>query len=143
MGSAQAKGVGSKSRISWVPPARCWSEPALPHQQHDARSTLARDELKASALNVALGLKKFVSVCYSDGPKIMKFGSGSPHLLGCLGNGGGWVWLAVGAVGRGAASEAQGWELLARCLGPFWSYRCAPEAHRVWGAASDQPKLQK
>lgn len=33
MGSAQAKGVGSKSRISWAPPARCWSEPALPPQQ--------------------------------------------------------------------------------------------------------------
>lgn len=39
----------------------------------------------------------------------------------------------MGAVGRGAASKAQGWELLARCLGPFWCYRCAPEAHRVWG----------
>lgn len=62
---------------------------------HSAWSTLAGAELKASALNVALGLKKFVSVQYSDGPKIMKFGSGSPHLLGCLEVevvGFGWLW---------------------------------------------------
>lgn len=34
-----------------------------------------------------------MSVQYSDGPKIMKFGSGSPHLLGCLEVVGfGWLW---------------------------------------------------